>query len=718
VTASPAPAGFPASGLPGPGTPVLLRRKIHPGADPAGLSVFCDDRWNLTPGMFEDHLPSTSLNFTSVPDACRHQAKHYVWQLINHDMPQTLRHTHGRRLALRSIAVDFPRITAFLVWLDVRAITRIGDVTGQDLDAFLDDVAGGETPAGTKRGLLMEVLRLWAYRELLPADMQLPAAAPWCGEFPRELLVGPAAPRENRTRRIHQDTMEPLMMWALRFVEVFAGDITGSFGEYLALWSRGGTSRPGKRGESRTGLHKPGELKPEVLAYLDALRRDGGALPGRTRPGGGTEPDWRHLTRIFNSAETTFAQGRRLRAIVDAAGLPAAGTAYLTSPITGLLDGQPWRPDPIGFHEARTLARLLRTACLIVICYLSGMRPGEVLNLERGCLTRDDAANLWMITGRHFKGVRDTDGGKLPEGQQRDDPWTVVEAVARTITVLERLHGHRLLVPVQLHPYSPIGSGSTRPGEGRTSRETPNDIRDFIAWVNQYCQETGRPGDQIPPDPHGPIATSRFRKTLAWHIVRRPRGLVAAAIQYGHVHVQMTLGYSGTYDSGFPDEHAYEEWLYRLERIAADEQQLAGSEHVSGPAADLYRHRVHTAHDRFAGRVLGSIREARDMLANPLLQIYPGRAMTCVLDPAKALCQLHRDQDDARRTPDLDDCRPNCRNIARTDRDITALQARAAELRDLTSDGYLAPSLRSQRERDELSRIETIIRDHQRGAER
>jgi hypothetical protein len=31
---------------------------------------------------------------------------------------------------------------------------------------------------------------------------------------------------------------------------------------------------------------------------------------------------------------------------------------------------------------------------------------------------------------------------------------------------------------------------------------------------------------------------------LAWFICRRPRGLVAAAIQYGHLHVQITQGYS------------------------------------------------------------------------------------------------------------------------------------------------------------------------------
>ena len=55
---------------------------------------------------------------------------------------------------------------------------------------------------------------------------------------------------------------------------------------------------------------------------------------------------------------------------------------------------------------------------------------------------------------------------------------------------------------------------------------------------------------------------------LTWFIVRRPRGLVAAAVQYGHLRVQMTLGYAGNYASGFPDEIAFEDWLARLDTLA------------------------------------------------------------------------------------------------------------------------------------------------------
>jgi hypothetical protein len=62
----------------------------------------------------------------------------------------------------------------------------------------------------------------------------------------------------------------------------------------------------------------------------------------------------------------------------------------------------------------------------------------------------------------------------------------------------------------------------------------------------------------------------------------------------------MTLGYSGSYDSGFPDEHAYEDWLFRLERLADDHERLTAGERVSGPAAATYAHRITGSPDHTA----------------------------------------------------------------------------------------------------------------------
>jgi hypothetical protein len=65
--------------------------------------------------------------------------------------------------------------------------------------------------------------------------------------------------------------------------------------------------------------------------------------------------------------------------------------------------------------------------------------------------------------------------------------------------------------------------------------------------------------------------------------------------------------------------------------------------------------------------------------------------MTCVFDQTKALCQIRSAEGDPRVTPDQDDCRRDCHNIAYTDRDIDHLRVQAAGIGEIL-DNSLAPS--------------------------
>jgi hypothetical protein len=85
--------------------------------------------------------------------------------------------------------------------------------------------------------------------------------------------------------------------------------------------------------------------------------------------------------------------------------------------------------------------------------------------------------------------------------------------------------------------------------------------------------------------------------------------------------------------------------------------------------------------------------------------------MTCVFDATVAACQLRGNVDNPMVTPDVDDCRPWCRNIARTDRDIAELRTRRGEL-TLIVDDSLAPPIRHRRDQHELQRIDTILETH------
>lgn len=224
--------------------------------------------------------------------------------------------------------------------------------------------------------------------------------------------------------------------------------------------------------------------------------------------------------------------------------------------------------------------------------------------------------------------------------------------------------------------------------------------------IATFCRENRRP-DTIPNDPDGRITPSRFRRTLAWHIVRRPRGLIAAAIQYGHINVHVTQGYAGNYASGFPDDLAFEQWLERIDQATDLEAYLNTGGHLSGPAAGELERRVRRTGEKFAGKVLLTGRQARKLLEDPVLQVYPGRALHCGFDRAKARCITATDGGG----PVLTGCQPDCANIARTGSDIDELRARLARL----PDDSLAPQIRHQRTTAIRESIQSIIETHQEG---
>jgi hypothetical protein len=115
-----------------------------------------------------------------------------------------------------------------------------------------------------------------------------------------------------------------------------------------------------------------------------------------------------------------------------------------------------------------------------------------VLNLERDCIHHDPVTDLWSITGRRWKSAYDQHGNKLPEGEQRQVPWTIIEPVARAINVLHRLHPYRMLFPRSLHPEPTLSvRTSRRPGQARDTQAVRGDIDALITWINQYWATTG-----------------------------------------------------------------------------------------------------------------------------------------------------------------------------------------------------------------------------------
>lgn len=688
---------------PEPETLVLLNRPLRPAQDVRQLSQFADDRWHLSPGIFEEHHAAISISFHRCPAVHKAGLKRYLWTLINTEDPVPLRRGGGTGLlSLITVARIIGIVTAFMTFLEMRSVHSLTNVTTGHYDQYLAWVRELESSHAVKEDLVTEVRRLWSYRAQLPPIYRLPDPAPWDDDLTRDLVGGRTGEDYNRTPRITEEVMTPLLAWSIRFVDDFADDIIAAFAEYKALRTRNG------RGKSRQldTLPPPGMVL--AAEWLEDLRIKGGSLPGKR---GGTQEslriDWEHVHRLLDSPAIRHQHSEARRLIASSA-LPIEEGAQLSSPLLGKIDGLPWLDGRIQYLEAAQHARRLSTACFIIISYLSGQRVGEALSLRRGCVAQDATTRLWLLRGKTWKSSKDDSGNKVPQGTERTEPWVVIELVARAVVVLEQLHDSELLFPNVIDPKD--ARTTVRGGTARIPASINQDLNAFVVWIEGYCHARGR-SDAIPRDPSGRLITgSRFRRTLAWHIYRRPRGLIAGAVQYGHLRTQMFLGYAGNYASGFPDDVSFEEFLRRLEEISEHAQQLEAGEHVSGPAADRYRDRVLSSNRRFAGRVLTTSQAINAVRSNPDLQVFSGQAMTCVFDARTALCEVER-QSDSRTTPSLDDCRPGCANIARTDRDVEALLSEADDLRKLVQDP-LAPSIRHRREQTQLQAIEAEIERH------
>lgn len=327
------------------------------------------------------------------------------------------------------------------------------------------------------------------------------------------------------------------------------------------------------------------------------------------------------------------------------------------------------------------LRRVLTTACLLTIAYLTGMRADEVLSLRRGCCTtmtnRGEGIGGYEIRGRTYKCLHDAD----------------------------------LLFSATLFKARP-GSPKLDPG-APSSNQLRESIERLTLWYNQRSHHLGRPGDVIPADPDGNINLRRPRRTLAWFIYPPPRGRVALGIQYGHLHASTTDGYGGRVSAGLRDLFPMEEAFAISDSLQAAAEHLDTNPTLSGPAAHRYRTAATECRDRYEGLTL-SVKQAAALMDNPTMRVYDaaGQTLACSFGARKALCRKQTSAATAAAAaPDLTACDDKCANIARTDQHIDAIQADIQALR-AELDARLTPIPLRHRLVDQIAHREGIVAGH------
>lgn len=660
--------------IPTPST-LILDPKTVPAPRRHRIVRYDAPAWPVT---FTSDAPTTgdfTWHWSTFPAPLREQLRMAAWTMLNHPVPDAHlrpdRLRRGRpmrsRLSEQRTFTTVVQWRGFANWFVQQGGTRLCDVTADTLSDYCNYLADRRIARATVVNRLNALSRLHAYAPLLPTQLRI-AEPPWEANGLDDYLPAGPASGENTSEPISPAAMGPLLIWALRFVEDFAPDILAARSERHRIQRTVATPTGGPDAEAR------------MLAYLEGLRDRGQPLP--TFKGGQAKSSIAtSVTYIAAITETPLDQAQNVlkrrtwRQYRD----EHPGRCPLDVPITATVDGKAWI-EAIDYHEADTLTRHLITAAFVVTTYLTGMRASEALALQTGCVeeqaedqdTLDNGILRHTIRARHFKTAQDADGNYLSAGVLRDAPWVAVPQVVTAIRVAEKLSTAGLLFP---------GDKGGRDGRAMSYVGMNKRIEAFISWINTYTTTTdGEPA--IPPDPHGAIGTSRFRRTLAWHIARRPGGLVALAVQYGHMRTLVSEGYAARQRGGIHELLDLESARAAAEHLADIHDRFQQGEGISGPAAQRLIHGARAAHQQYGGMV-ATQRQAKTLLSDPALAVFenPDAYLTCNYDPSRALCNPDNHIGSGIAAPSLDRCRSKCPNIARTDADARQLRQQAERLR-------------------------------------
>ncbi|MFG3227606.1 integrase [Kitasatospora sp. NPDC048194] len=670
------------------------------------LSRYGDEKWSLLALTQNPSATDDLIQWAWFPEVFREPFRFAAWTMINYPLPDIDMIRHGAamrsKLSAGRVLSTVNQWSIFARWLTEHGITTLARVTAEDLIDFaahLDKVRG--LARNTVTSHLIALSRLHYYGRLyLPPQDRL-VEPPWLSEGLDDYLPAASPLGENVTEPIAPATMGPLLVWALRFVEDFSDDIMTANDEYRRLFAAG------------DALRGPGQTAPAdgLLAFLENLKAEGLPIPTATVKGrplavpgtflaGKTGVPVNKVDRIMR--EPVWRDYR----------LANPGPCLLETPVTATLGGEPWH-EPFEFYTFPALVMHLVTACYIVLGYLTGMRTGEILGLQNGCCPdpggEPGAAKRHLIYGRQFKVARDEDGNHDSAGVVREAPWVAVPQVVRAVRVLERLGGDHDGLLFAAEVYDPRNL-ERRSGRSLAIATMSNRVERFTAWVNTHTRSRGRQAEVIPPDPHGRVGTGRFRRTLAWHIARRPGGLVALAVQYGHMRTLISQGYGSRTRGGIHDLLDFETARTVAEHLSEVHEAIQEGEGVSGPAARRLIHAAAQEHERFGG-MIATVKQARRLLADPTLNVFENKEafLFCNYDRSKALC--HPGRGGKSEAPSLDRCRSNCANIARTDQQAIHLREAAGSLRQ-QADSRLVPEPLADRLRERAETLSELADKH------
>jgi hypothetical protein len=213
---------------------VLANAPLRPGFDRADLSRYGDARWDLGPAVFRENATSSAVtvDFESIGDPIIAEAvREYLYARLNIDLPGC----KARALPV-TVSSLFYRALRFFNFVKIQhGVCNFGRIDQALLDRYVKVLQNGRRPVIVMQ-LLGVVFDLYAFRQ------HLRTAALWFEPWPGRTLSQVAGYRfiveENRTPRIPENIITPLLAWSLKYVTVFAPDILAARSELMQLEER------------------------------------------------------------------------------------------------------------------------------------------------------------------------------------------------------------------------------------------------------------------------------------------------------------------------------------------------------------------------------------------------------------------------------------------------------------------------------------------------
>ncbi|MCA1217841.1 integrase [Streptomyces sp. 8L] len=675
---------------PSPTSPVVLKKWISRGnTNPNGLHQ--DPVWPLGPLIDNPSASLVKVHWRNCPAELTSQVKQVSWLLLNGELRPSYLTNRGIRARARGSADEMRETCGEWMrlarWLHTRGINKLQSCTDAHWSAYTAQRFTTLSRHSAEE-VLSRLTDMWAFDQLCTQPVGVPQP-PWDREGVDNYLPAsdPRDSGENSTEPLDPSVLGPLLVWAIRMIDDFADDI-------LAAWQE-------RNRLNQLALAQPST--PEGLAALDAylLPRLAASKSLPTTQNRGRTVLASKFIAATVGCSVNQVSGFRERHHLDEL---QPGPCPLQSPVTGEINGKPWR-EHIDFNEVTTLMKHLATAAMIICLYLTGMRPQEVQGMRSGCCPDPENGSRHLIRSHHYKTVTDDDGNHVSGGEEREVPWVAITPVVHAIRVLERIvPAEALLFDATHHDFA-----RSRKMRGALKNGAMNQrIEEFITWVNQEAERHSLRDQHVPKDPHGAIGLARFRRTLAWHIARRPGGLIALAIQYGHMRTVLDARTSSGYGSrsrrGIHSALDIETALAAADTAAQLRDRLAAGEKISGPAA---RRAITAAAEapRFEGRIVTAkfAKQAADYLARDGLVLFdnPDACLICVFKRDNALCEPGPDAT----APNQYDCRPGCGNAIRLDSHADQLIEGATLTEQLAAvtPEPLAARLRAAAQRDQTT---------------